>query len=292
MKAHEDMEAVATANTVDDAEEEMVQYPFIMNGQRIFCFKGCTVPALCLQRIRRKRDDPDEDVDDGFGWPRKQARSLILDCSEIGDDRPLSGCSFSDDGKFALNRLAKIWSMLQVNKVSTLEGHTESATDCILSCHLDLLACIAFLPSGNYLRIISFDKTWRLWDVDTAFHHDGFLIGSCGLDAFAHVWDLHSGRSIMALEGHIKTIATVGEDNTCRIWDLRKKKSLYITPAHLNLLSQLKFELQESYYLVTASYAGWSGQDFKPVNTFSAHEAKVSSVDVGAGHKSTISHLH
>lgn len=49
-------------------------------------------------------------------------------------------------------------------------------------------------------------------------------------------------------------MATGGEDNTCRIWDLRKKKSLYIIPAHSNLISQVKFEPQEGYYLVTASY--------------------------------------
>lgn len=49
-------------------------------------------------------------------------------------------------------------------------------------------------------------------------------------------------------------LATGGEDNTCRIWDLRKKRSLYTIPAHANLISQIKFEPQEGYFLVTASY--------------------------------------
>lgn len=49
-------------------------------------------------------------------------------------------------------------------------------------------------------------------------------------------------------------LATGGEDNTCRIWDLRKKKSVYIIPAHSKLISQVKFEPQEGYFLVTASY--------------------------------------
>lgn len=49
-------------------------------------------------------------------------------------------------------------------------------------------------------------------------------------------------------------LATGGEDNTCRIWDLRKKRSLYTIPAHSNLISQIKFEPQEGYFLVTASY--------------------------------------
>lgn len=49
-------------------------------------------------------------------------------------------------------------------------------------------------------------------------------------------------------------LATGGEDNTCRIWDLRKRKSLYVIPAHSKSLSEVKFEPQEGYFLVTASF--------------------------------------
>lgn len=49
-------------------------------------------------------------------------------------------------------------------------------------------------------------------------------------------------------------LASGGEDNTCRIWDLRKRKSVYIIPAHSNLISQVKYEPQEGYFLATASY--------------------------------------
>lgn len=49
-------------------------------------------------------------------------------------------------------------------------------------------------------------------------------------------------------------LATGGEDNTCRIWDLRKRKSLYIIPAHSSSISQVKYEAEEGYFLVTASF--------------------------------------
>lgn len=49
-------------------------------------------------------------------------------------------------------------------------------------------------------------------------------------------------------------LASGGEDNSCRIWDLRKRKCLYIIPAHSNLISQVKYEPQEGYFLVTGSY--------------------------------------
>ncbi|PNX60830.1 U4/U6 small nuclear ribonucleoprotein Prp4-like, partial [Trifolium pratense] len=119
--------------------------------------------------------------------------------SEIGDDRPLTGCSFSRDGKgiatCSLTGASKLWSMPNVEKVSTFKGHTERATDVAYSPlhnhlatasadrtakywndqgsllrtfegHLDRLARIAFHPSGKYLGTASFDKTWRLWDVE------------------------------------------------------------------------------------------------------------------------------
>lgn len=105
MKAHEEEEAAASA-VGEEPEEEMLQYPFYTEGSkalldaRIDIAKYSLVKAASrLQRAQRKRDDPDEDVDAEMDWALKQAGSLALDCSEIGDDRPLSGCSLSPDGK-------------------------------------------------------------------------------------------------------------------------------------------------------------------------------------------------
>ena len=74
----------------------------------------------------------------------------------------------------------------------------------------------------SYL-FLSYDRSWRLWDLeaqeeilhqeghsmgvyDIAFHQDGSLAGTGGLDAFGRVWDLRTGRCIMFLEGHLKEI--------------------------------------------------------------------------------------
>lgn len=105
MKAHEEEEA-ATTTVAEDAGEEMLQYPFYTEGSRELMESRIDIAkysilraAVRLQRARRKRDDPDEDVDSEIDWALKQASGFSLDHSENGDDRPLSGCSFSNDGK-------------------------------------------------------------------------------------------------------------------------------------------------------------------------------------------------
>lgn len=104
MKAHEEEEAASTA-APSELEEE-IQYPFFTEGsqalleaRREITKYSLVRSALRLHRTRRKRNDPDEDLDAEIDWSLKQATKLGLECSEIGDDRPLSGCSISHDGK-------------------------------------------------------------------------------------------------------------------------------------------------------------------------------------------------
>lgn len=69
----------------------------------------------------------------------------------------------------------------------------------------------------------SHDKTWTLWDLETgqelitqggnsrgvyaaAFHCDGALLATAGLDAIARVWDLRSGQVIWTMRGHAKQV--------------------------------------------------------------------------------------
>lgn len=104
MKAHEDEES--SASVAPSEPEEDIQYPFYTEGsqslqeaRREIAKYSIVKSALRLHRARRKRDDPDEDLDAEVDWSLKQAANLVLESSEIGDDRPLSGCSISHDGK-------------------------------------------------------------------------------------------------------------------------------------------------------------------------------------------------
>lgn len=306
LKAHEDEEAAADD---DDADDEAPQtYPFFTEGSRAlldarrYIIKYSLVRAATrLHRARRKRNDPDEDIDAEMNFALKQAAHLVLDCSEIGDDRPLSGCSFSHDGKLlatsSMTGVTKLWSMPQVKKVGPLKGHTERATDVAFSPvdhyiatasadrtailwnsegsmlrkfegHLDRLARIAFHPSGKYLGTTSFDKTWRLWDIDT-------------------------GTELLLQEGHSRSVynisfhrdgslaATCGLDALSRVWDLRTGRSIMALEGHVKPVYGISFS-PNGYHLATGGEDNtcriWDLRKKRSVYTIPAHSNLISQV--------------
>ncbi|GEQ70061.1 hypothetical protein JCM33374_g3737 [Metschnikowia sp. JCM 33374] len=88
-----------------------------------------------------------------------------------------------------------------------------------------------------------------------AFHGDGSLLATGGLDAIGLLWDLRSGRNVASFQGHVKGIysmdfapnghhlATGSGDNSVKIWDLRKGKGaeLFSIPAHTRIVSDVRF---------------------------------------------------
>ncbi|KAL6009974.1 hypothetical protein ACLOJK_000405 [Asimina triloba] len=277
LKAHEEEEGGAAAAAGEEGDEGPQSYPFYTEGPhalleaRIDIAKYSIVRAAArLERTRRRRDDPDEDVDAEMDYVLKQTGNFILDCSEIGDDRPLSGCSFSKDGKLlatsAWSGVIKLWSMPQVSKLATLKGHTERATDvafspahnhlasasadctaklwnvegCLLQSfngHLDRLARVAFHPSGKYLGTASFDKTWRLWDIDTG--------------AELLLQEGHS-RSVYSISFHCdgSLAASCGLDALARVWDLRSGRSILALEGHVKPIFGICFS-PNGYHLAT-----------------------------------------
>ncbi|PIK40496.1 putative U4/U6 small nuclear ribonucleoprotein Prp4 [Apostichopus japonicus] len=117
-----------------------------------------------------------------------------------------------------------------------------------------------------------------------------------GMDAFGRVWDLRTGRCIMFMEGHLKSVLAINfspngyqvvtgsEDNTSKIWDLRQRQCLYTIPSHNNLVSGAKYENDTGDYLVTCSYDNtakvWSNPGYSLLNTLSGHDGKVMAVDI------------
>ncbi|KAF6136537.1 hypothetical protein GIB67_015993 [Kingdonia uniflora] len=308
LKAHEDEEAAAAAAGIEDDVEGPQTYPFYTEGSnalleaRAYIAKYSIVKsALRLERARRRRDDPDEDFNAEMDWALRQASNLALDCSEIGDDRALTGCSFSHDGKIlatcAMSGATKLWSMPQVNKITPLKCHTERATDVAFSPvhnhlatasadrtavlwntegsvlkkfsgHLDRLARVAFHPSGKYLGTTSFDKTWRLWDIDT-------------------------GSELLLQEGHSRSVyglcfhrdgslaASCGLDALARVWDLRTGRSILALEGHVKPVYGISFS-PNGYHLATGGEDNtcriWDLRKKSSLYTIPAHSKLISQV--------------
>ncbi|XP_010258680.1 PREDICTED: U4/U6 small nuclear ribonucleoprotein PRP4-like protein [Nelumbo nucifera] len=308
LKAHEDEEAAAAATVVEGDGEGPQTYPFYTEGSkelleaRVDIAKYSIVKAaMRLERARRRRDDPDEDLDAEMDSALKQASGFVLDCSEVGDDRPLSGCSFSQDGKLlatsAWSGAAKLWSMPQVNKVSTLKGHTERATDVAFSPvhnniatasadgtaklwstdgsllktfegHLARLARVAFHPSGKYLGTTSFDKTWRLWDIDTGVE----LLLQEGHSRSVYAVCFHHDGSLAA---------SCGLDALARVWDLRTGRSILALEGHVKPVYGISFS-PNGYHLATGGEDNtcriWDLRKKKSLYIIPAHANLISQV--------------
>ncbi|KAF9618227.1 hypothetical protein IFM89_000862 [Coptis chinensis] len=307
LKAHEDEEAAASAHE-EEGDEGPQTYPFYTEGSkglleaRIDIAKySIMMAALRLKRAKRRRDDPDEDLDAETNKVLKQAGGLVLDSSEIGDDRPLTGCSFSHDGSLlatcAISGVTKLWSMPQVSKVASLKGHTERATDVAFSpvhnylatasadCtailwdsegsilkkfegHLDRLARVAFHPSGKYLGTASYDKTWRLWDIDT------------GVELLLQ--EGHS-RSVYGISFHRdgSLAASCGLDALARVWDLRTGRSIMALEGHVKPVLGVSFS-PNGYHLATGGEDNtcriWDLRKKKSLYTIPAHSNLISQV--------------
>ena len=95
------------------------------------------------------------------------------------------------------------------------------------------------------------------------------------MDALSRIWDLRSGRSILALKGHVKqilsldfspdgyTVATGSEDNSIKIWDLRKGECTHTIPAHKNIVTQCKFWKADGNWPVAVEAMDVDGSDDK-----------------------------
>lgn len=110
LKELEEEDAAAAARGVEE-EEECALYPCYREGwqglarARVEIAKFSMARAASrITRAKRRRDVPDEEEGAEMDRVLNQAKGFNLSVSEIGDGRPLSGCSFSIDGKLLATR--------------------------------------------------------------------------------------------------------------------------------------------------------------------------------------------
>jgi WD40 repeat protein len=150
-------------------------------------------------------------------------------------------------------RIIVVLIMLLLSLCIAAESLAQHPTLYLETGHLALIPSVAISPNGRLLATSSFDRTIKLWDIETArelrtfaghgnavrsvaFSPDGTLIVSGSGDRQVRVWDVATGTCIVVLRGHKNIVATVafspdgqqiasgGYDRNIHLWDLKTRQ--------------------------------------------------------------------
>jgi len=191
-----------------------------------------------------------------------------------------------------------------VKLVRTLRGHTRS------------IQHIAWSPDGRKLASPAYDRTIRLWDVETgecqyvleghmnlvycvAFDPERGVLASGSADNTIKLWNLVSGKLLSTLEGHNNSVKSVAfdpeggilasgsDDNTIKLWHPVSGKLLRTLEGHEERVHSVAFDA-EGHYLATGGEGGliklWEPQNGNLMYTEKSPIVVYSIVFDSAGH--------
>jgi len=131
------------------------------------------------------------------------------------------------------DKTAKIWRVHQApgggedqasgGKAKAAAGLSAGRCVATLRGHEHRLGQVGWHPDGAHLGTASFDRSWRLWDVEAeaelllqdghayevymlSFQKDGALVCTGDFGGVGLVWDLRCGKKVFGMTGHVKRI--------------------------------------------------------------------------------------
>lgn len=176
-----------------------------------------------LEYARQQQEIPSAKKASRIVELQKKIQALAPQCSQVGDVRPISACSFSSDSTMLLTSswsgLCKLWSMPNCELIQTLRGHTNHvggvafrsnvSTDCfnevtMASCSTDGMVKLWGFNNEESIADISGHVPHRVSKL--AFHPSGRFLGTACYDNSWRLWDLEQKQEVLHQEGHAKGI--------------------------------------------------------------------------------------
>ena len=165
-----------------------------------------------------------------------------------GHTQWVASCAFSPDGSLIVSAGGDDMTLRVWNAHALTEGSTSSVDQCLSTGHTRQAVCCGFRPDGRRIVSASWDKTLKVWDMDSgtelrtltghtgevsgcAYSPDGRWIVSASNDDKLKVWDADTGAVLRTLTGHFgsvyscafspdgRRIASASSDHTVRVWD-------------------------------------------------------------------------
>jgi WD40 repeat protein len=188
--------------------------------------------------------------------------------------------------------------LVQGRERNRLQGHSNSVDS------------VSFSPNGKTLASGSYDKTIKLWNLETgqairtlyghsdyvisvSFSPDGKTLASGSYDKTIKLWNLETGQAIRTLNGHIdsvssvsfspdgKTLASGSGDKTIKLWNLETGEEIRTLNGHSNSVDSVSFSPDGK---TLASGSGdktiklWNLETGQEIRTLNGHSNSVDSV--------------
>uniref|UniRef100_A0A0G4HG61 Pre-mRNA processing factor 4 (PRP4)-like domain-containing protein n=1 Tax=Chromera velia CCMP2878 TaxID=1169474 RepID=A0A0G4HG61_9ALVE len=284
----------------EDEEEFQEDELFYTEGSKELLDLRRELAAFSLRaaakRLQREKDirtriPPWEEREAVDKFNKHLQKSMAVQVSQVGDDRPLTQGRFSPDARhFATcgwSGSLKIWSVPKCGLVKTLRGPG------------DRLHGLAWRPNSQWTQEGAGEGEGGVIGMDVDAGGDGVEGGLCLAAACAdkkiHLWKSGSVKPFGALEGHEdrvnrvefspsgRLLASSSHDGTWRLWDLERKTEVLLQEGHARGAYALKFH-PDSSLVISGDLGGvvrvWDLRTGRCVLPLEGHVKQVLSVDV------------
>jgi U4/U6 small nuclear ribonucleoprotein PRP4 len=234
-----------------------------------------------LDEVKNIQDIPSATKASRIVELQKKIQALAQQCSQVGDNRPVSSCSFNKDATLLLtgswSGLCKVWSIPNCELVQTLRGHQHHIGGVAFrnNVQANCFNEVSMASSSNdgIVKLWGFNNEESIADISghaphrvakLAFHPSGRFLGTACYDASWRLWDLQQKQEVLHQEGHSKAVHAIafqidgsvaltgGLDAFGRVWDLRTGRCIMFLEGHLGNIYAVDFS-PNGYHMITGS---------------------------------------